>query len=66
MSLMLLVANALMYLVALILALCVVTPVPEGARRRVRVARMVLAICGGLSITAEVELAAPVFSPAVT
>ena len=43
---MLLALNAVLYVVALSLSLCVVTPVPEGATRRVRVARMSLA-CGG-------------------
>ena len=41
---MLLVLNAVLYLVALSLSLCVLTPVPEGASRRVRVARLALAL----------------------
>jgi len=56
MILMLLVVNAVLYLVALTLALCVLTPVPEGAPRRVRVARMALALGGGSSITTAITL----------
>lgn len=53
---MLLVLNAVLYLVALTLSLCVVTPVPAGASRRVRVARMLLACGGGAAITAAITL----------
>jgi len=56
MRLMLLALNAVLYLVALTLSLCVVTPVPEGATRRVRVARMSLACGGGAAITAAITL----------
>ncbi len=53
---MLLVLNAVLYLVALTLSLCVVTPVPAGASRKVRVARMSLAVGGGGAITAAITL----------
>jgi hypothetical protein len=53
---MLLVLNAVLYLAALTLSLCVVTPVPEGASRRVRVARMSLALGGGATISAAITL----------
>ena len=53
---MLLVLNAALYLVALTLSLCVVTPVPAGATRKVRVARMALALGGGGAITAAITL----------
>ena len=53
---MLLVLNATLYLVALTLALCVVTPVPENASRRVRIARVSLAFGGGAAITAAITL----------
>jgi hypothetical protein len=53
---MLLVLNALLYLVALTLSLCVLTPVPEDASRRVRVARASLAFGGSVAITAAITL----------
>ena len=53
---MLLVLNAVLYLAALTLALCVLTPVPEDAPRRVRMARLALALGGGVSITAAITL----------
>jgi hypothetical protein len=53
---MLLALNAALYLAALSLSLCVVTPVPEGASRRVRVARMALACGGGAAITGAITL----------
>lgn len=56
MVLMLLALNAVLYLAALSLALCVVTPVPEGASRRVRIARMSLACGGGTAIAAAITL----------
>ena len=56
MSPMLLVFNAVLYVVALSLSLCVVTPVPEGASRRVRAARLSLACVGGAAITAAITL----------
>ncbi len=56
MTRMLLALNAVLYLGALSLSLCVVTPVPEGAARRVRVARMALACGGGAAIAAAITL----------
>ncbi|HEV7804798.1 MAG TPA: hypothetical protein VGO80_03200 [Solirubrobacteraceae bacterium] len=53
---MLLVINAVLYVAALTLSLCVVTPLPEGAARRVRLARMALALGGGSAITAAITL----------
>lgn len=48
---MVLALNAVLYVVALGLSLCVVAPVAQGASRRVRVARASLA-CGGGAATA--------------
>ncbi len=53
---MLLALNAVLYLSALSLSLCVLTPVPEGAARRVRVARMALACGGGAAIAGAITL----------
>jgi hypothetical protein len=53
---MLLAANAVLYVAALSLALCVITPLPEDAGRGVRVARMSLAIGGGGAITGAITL----------
>ena len=53
---MLLALNAVLYLAALSLSLCVVTPVPEGASRRVRVARTALACGGGAAIAGAITL----------
>ena len=53
---MLLALNAVLYLAALSLSLCVVTPLPEGAARRVRVARMALACGGGAAIASAITL----------
>ena len=53
---MLLALNAVLYVGALTLSLCVVTPVPEGAPRRVRVARMSLACGGGAAIAGAITL----------
>jgi hypothetical protein len=53
---MLLALNAVLYVVALSLSLCVVTPVTEGASRRVRVARMSLACGGGAAVAAAITL----------
>ena len=54
---MLLALNAVLYVSALSLSLCVVTPVPTGASRRVRIARMSLACGGGAAITGAITLA---------
>jgi hypothetical protein len=53
---MLLALNAVLYLVALSLSLCILTPVAEDASRRVRVARMALACGGGAAIAAAITL----------
>jgi len=53
---MVLALNAVLYVSALSLSLCVVTPVPEGASRRVRIARMSLACGGGAAIAAAITL----------
>ena len=51
-----LVLNAVLYVVALSLALAVLTPVPEGASRRVRVARRALVGGGGLAMSVAITL----------
>ncbi len=48
--------NALLYVSALTLAVLVVSPLPEGACRRVRVARAVLICGGGVAVTAAIAL----------
>jgi hypothetical protein len=53
---MVLVLNAVLYVVALGLALAVLTPVPEGASRRVRAARATLALGGGLAMSVAIAL----------
>jgi hypothetical protein len=53
---MLLAVNAVLYVAALSLALCVLTPVPEGATRRVRAARMSLALGGGAAMAGAITL----------
>ena len=53
---MLLTLNVVLYLVALSLSLCVVTPVPAGASRRIRLVRVCLACAGGAAITAAITL----------
>jgi hypothetical protein len=53
---MLLALNAVLYVVALGLSLCVLPPVAEGAPRRVRVARTSLAFGGGAAIAAAITL----------
>lgn len=56
MSLMMLVLNAVLYVVALSLSLAVLSPIPEGASRRVRIARDALAIGGGLAMSVAITL----------
>jgi len=51
-----LILNATLYVIALSLSLAVITPVPEKATRRVRIARGVLACGGGVTITAAIAL----------
>ena len=53
---MLLAMNAALYVVALTMSLCVVTPVPADATRRMRMARAALACGGGAAITAAITL----------
>jgi hypothetical protein len=54
---MLLLANALLYVFALTLAVAVMSPLPEGASRRARAARATLACGGGLTIVTALALA---------
>ncbi len=56
MRVMVLILNAVLYVFALGLSLAVLTPVPEGASRRVRTARGALACGGGLSMSAAITL----------
>ena len=56
MNLMVLVLNAVLYVVALSLSLAVLSPIPAGASRRVRVARNTLAIGGGLAMSVAITL----------
>jgi len=51
-----LILNAVLYVVALSLSLAVLTPVPEGASRRVRIARRALVCGGGLSMSVAITL----------
>lgn len=51
-----LVLNAVLYVVALSLSLAVLTPVPEGASRRVRLARRALVCGGGLAMSVAITL----------
>ena len=56
MAVMVLVLNAVLYVVALSLSLAVLTPVPEGASRRVRIARRALVCGGGLAMSVAITL----------
>ena len=56
MPMMVLVLNAVLYVIALSLSLAVLTPIPEGASRRVRVARGALACGGGLAMSVAITL----------
>jgi hypothetical protein len=53
---MVLILNAVLYVIALSLSLAVLTPVPEGASRRARRARAALACGGGLAMSAAITL----------
>ena len=53
---MVLILNAVLYVVALSLSLAVLTPLPEGASRRVRIARRVLVCAGGLAMSVAITL----------
>jgi hypothetical protein len=56
MQVMVLILNAALYVVALSLSLAVLTPVPQGASRRVRAARVALACGGGISMSVAITL----------
>jgi hypothetical protein len=56
MHVMVLILNAVLYVIALGLSLAVLTPVPERASRRVRVARGALACGGGLAMGVAITL----------
>ncbi len=56
MAVIVLALNAALYVVALSLSLAVLTPVPEGASRRVRIARRVLVCGGGLAMSSAITL----------
>ena len=56
MLVMVLILNAVLYVIALSLSLAVLTPVPEGATRRVRAARGALAFGGGVSMSVAITL----------
>lgn len=53
---MLLLANALLYVFALTLAVAVMSPMPAGASRRARAARATLACGGGVTVVAAIAL----------
>lgn len=53
---MVLILNAVLYVVALSLSLAVLTPLPEGAPQRVRTARRVLVCAGGLAMSVAITL----------
>jgi hypothetical protein len=53
---MVLILNALLYVVALSLSLAVLTPIPERSPRRIRFARAALAFGGGATMTAAIVL----------
>lgn len=56
MRVMVLILNAVLYVIALSLSLAVLTPVPENATRRVRMARAALACGGGLAMSVAITL----------
>jgi len=56
MDVMVLILNAALYIVALGLSLAVLSPVPESAPRRVRLARGALACGGGLAMSVAITL----------
>jgi lysylphosphatidylglycerol synthetase-like protein (DUF2156 family) len=53
---MMLILNAVLYVVALSLSLAVLTPVPRGASSRVRLARRALVCGGGLAMSVAITL----------
>jgi L-lactate permease len=56
MDVMVLILNAVLYVIALSLSLAVLTPLPESASRRVRAARVALACGGGLAMSVAITL----------
>ena len=56
MTMMVLILNAVLYVIALSLSLAVLTSVPEPASRRVRAARGALACGGGLAMSVAITL----------
>lgn len=56
MRMMVLILNAVLYVIALSLSIAVLTPVPEGASRRVRSARWALAAGGGVAMSVAITL----------
>ena len=50
-------ANATLYVFALALAIAVISPLPENAPRRIRVARAGLVACGSMTVAGAVVLA---------
>jgi hypothetical protein len=56
MAVMVLILNAVLYVVALSLSLAVLTPVPSAASRRVRLARRALVCGGGLAMSVAITL----------
>jgi hypothetical protein len=56
MDTMVLVLNAVLYVVALGLSLAVLTPIPARAPRRLRVARRILVVGGGVMMSAAIAL----------
>ena len=56
MAVIVLALNAVLYVVALSLSLAVLTPVPEGASRRLRIARRTLVCGGGLTMSVAITL----------
>ena len=56
MAVMVLILNAVLYLVALSLSLAALTPVPSGASRRVRLARRALVCGGGMAMSVAITL----------
>lgn len=56
MTVIVLVLNAVLYIVALSLALAVLTPIAQGASRRLRLARRALVCGGGLTMSLAITL----------
>jgi len=56
MAVIVLALNAVLYVVALSLSLAVLTPIPENASRRLRIARRGLVVGGGLTMSVAITL----------